>query len=103
MMDYDAVEKCTYDMTRGLLDDCHNRVVMLNAVKALVKEYSISYDSGDYEKCIHFSHLITDILSMFSTMGAVQEKLKLKVAVDKWHIIAQTVDDLLNYHTRFCD
>ena len=101
MMSYDDIESATKDITGGLLDNCLNRVALLNAIKAIVKEYSKSVDEGDIDKSIHFSHLITDILSMFTTSKAVQDKLKLKVVADKWHILAQLVDDVLKYHTTF--
>lgn len=101
MMSYDDVEVCTKNITQGLLNNCHNRVALLNAIKAIVKEYSIALDEGDIEQAVHYSHLIVDILSLFTTSEAVREKLKLKVVVDRWHILAQTVDELLKYHTTF--
>lgn len=98
------IECCSDTICVDCLDLSENKKVVSDMVKELVSAYFKTNMLDKKELAIHYSHLIADIVSMFSTKQAIKDKLKFddKRIVDdsnKWFIVANMVETLLNYYT----
>lgn len=107
MSDFDTLSQidcCADTICVECLDLAKNKKVVSDMVKEVVSAYFYAHMWDNKEDLIHYSHLIADIISIFSTKKAIKEKLKFdnKRTVDdnnKWYIVASMVETLLNYYS----
>lgn len=106
MSDFDIlaqIECCSDTICVECLDLAENKKVVSDMIKEIVSAYFKANMLDKKDLSIHYSHLIADIVSLFSTKQAIKDKLKFddKRIIDdnKWFIVANMVETLLNYYT----
>lgn len=100
MGDYEC---CATNICYGLLDKAENKEVIESCIREIVREYYKALDNSDRDYSIHLSHLLYDMVSLFTTTEKVCDKLKIRQGLiidkEKWYVVAKMVEDLLNYHS----